>query len=297
MTPRTLAEWTIEAIEDVLRKGMFETEDFDFKEKLPPSSDEKGKLRLKCACAAFANAGGGFLIFGVSNDRAQPIADRLVGISASIDFPEQFGNYPRLCTPSVDWSFKNPPVQVMSGNVIHVVQIPRSWKAPHAVGPSDSGWRFPKRTNKGDEGMNMDEIRASFLGYYEKRLRLQLLQGELQGLRASAFDAIIPEDQNRGDRYSAITFDAAIIESIMCDTYPITASAPNLIAALRQLRNEVSITNNKVRLMFSVGSGHMPSLGLDKVVRQHNLEMAVRCNRIIELCDEAMAALGALLKT
>ncbi|MGO8949899.1 MAG: helix-turn-helix domain-containing protein [Ktedonobacterales bacterium] len=100
------------------------------------------------ACCAFANSSGGFLVFGVKDASAGPTEQRLVGLPVGLDFTEQFGNYPNACEPSVQWTFKNPPIQLASGNVVHVVYVPRSWNAPHSLELERGGRRFPKRTQK-----------------------------------------------------------------------------------------------------------------------------------------------------
>ncbi len=182
MIPRTLKDWSVSNIIELLRRGMFENETFDYKQSLPHSKDENGKRRMRRVCCAFANSQGGFIVFGISDDRSKSPEDRLLGIEPNLDFPQQFGNYPRTCHPSIEWNFLNPALAVPSGNVLHIVEIPKSWKAPHATGDRDTGWCFIKRTNQGDEGMMIEEVRQIFLGYYEKRLKLQLLRAELETL-------------------------------------------------------------------------------------------------------------------
>src|SRR5713101_8039158 len=112
MVPKALEEWNINSITDLLTKGYFESEDFDFKERLPHNNDDTGKLRLVKTCCAFANSGGGFLIFGVSNNGS------LEGLDPNFDFPEHFGSYPQKCRPSVTWDFKNPPLSLENGKII-----------------------------------------------------------------------------------------------------------------------------------------------------------------------------------
>ena len=293
MIPKTLAEWTIDAVTDLLTKRIIESEEFDFKEMLPDSRDAPGKRRLRKACAAFANSGGGFLIFGIKDDKKLNPANRLEGIDPNIDFPEHFGNFPKECVPSVGWDFKNPAISLESGKVIHVVQVPRSWKAPHAVGNANNGWDFPKRTNKGDEGMTMEEIRSSFLGFYEKRLRLQLLLAELTSLKNSASGASITDPETIEKQYSLVTFDVAIIESLIGETYSITATHTDLLATLSDLRQEVRIANNKTRIFFGIVA--IPMSNKAKLIREHNEFMAQSCKRIIELSDTAIKLLSPLL--
>jgi len=54
--PEVLEQWNINTLIDLLTKGYFESEEFDFKENLPHNSDEGGKLRLVKTCCAFANS-------------------------------------------------------------------------------------------------------------------------------------------------------------------------------------------------------------------------------------------------
>jgi predicted HTH transcriptional regulator len=293
MTPRALADWNVDAILEILSRGLFETEDFDFKESLPEPRDVAGKARLRGTCCAFANADGGFLVFGVANDRALIAPDRLKGVDPRADFPEHFGSFPQLCVPGVEWTFRNPPLTLASGRVIHVIHVPKSWKAPHAVGNAEEGWRFLKRTNKGDEGMNMDEVRASFLSYYEKRLRLQLLRAELSVLREQAKNARITDPDRVDKSYSLVTFNVTIIESILADTYPLTVASPKLLTALDALRHEVTIANNKIAIFFSIVE--QPITGKDAMVRKHNEFMAAKCEMIQTLCTQAIEALEPII--
>lgn len=294
MIPNTLDEWSVQAVIELLTKGTFESEEFDFKERLPDPADNNGKKRLRKACAAFANSEGGFLIFGISDDKTRPPADRLVGIDSDFDFPERFGNFPKACVPSIEWSFKNPPVVLDSGKVLHTVYVPRSWKAPHAVGSANEGWEFQKRTNKGDEGMSMEEIRSAFLGFYEKRLRLQLLRGELTSLKNTASDASITDPNKIESSYSLVTFDVGVIESLIGDTYSITASSPDLIATLSELRQQVRVANNENRIFFGVVKIPLMTSKAD-LIREHNEFMAKKCTDIMDLSDRAISQLAPLL--
>src|SRR5260221_3213448 len=172
MMPQRLQDWNLQTLRDIVAQGVFEHDEFDFKEALPPKKDSEAKKKLKSTCAAFANSSGGFLIYGVKNDKLLKIDERICGTDAKLDFPEHFGNFPAGCVPSIHWTFKNPPITLDSGKNIHVVYIPRSWKAPHAVESDSGSLLFPKRTNKGTEFMAIEEVRNIFLSFYEKRIRL-----------------------------------------------------------------------------------------------------------------------------
>jgi len=293
MLPQSLSEWSVDVVLTLLRTAMFESELFDYKEALPHPKDESGKDRLRRACCAFANSSGGFLVFGISDDKAKSPEDRLVGLESLLDFPEKFGNYPHTCTPAIAWNFLNPPLTLSNGRVLHIVHVPKSWNGPHAQGEPSSGWRFPKRTNKGDEDMSMEEIRSGFLGYYEKRLKLQLLRSELAALKEVAGQACVKDQTQIASHYSLDSFDTQVIESIIADTYSITASAPNLLKLLAQIRQAARVANNTIRIFF--GKVQLPLSNMAVQVREHNEFMRPKCENIINLCEGAIKELDRLL--
>jgi hypothetical protein len=260
---------------------------------LPHPKDEVGKARLRATCCAFANSAGGYIVFGIQDDRGKAAADRVVGLDAGLDFPARFGDYPRLCSPSVHWTFRNPPLTLASGSVIHAVHIPQSWRAPHAWGDAQSGWRFAKRTNKGTEGMSIEEVRSMFLNFYEKRLRLQLLEGELAALEESAKSAFVSADADIESKFSLVTFSTQTIEAIIVDTYPVTATSPELLSNLVQLRQAVSVANNGARTFFS--AAHLPLSNKVEMIRNHNEFMARACGKVAALAEQARASLKPLL--
>ena len=294
MIPRTLQEWTLDIIAGLVQKRVFESETFDFKEMLPYSKDLRAKTRLRKLCAALANSEGGFIVFGVS-DKGSSSSDRLVGIEAGLDFPEHFGNLARQCTPSVFWDFRNPPISLPNGRLIHVVQIPKSWNAPHAVGDGDNGWYFEKRTNKGNEPMSIEEVRAGFLGYYEKRLKLQLLRSELKTLYELAGDGYIVDPSLRHKMHSMVSFDMSIIESVLSDSFTILANHADLLESLSALRIKTRVANNAIHGFLSTAAIKLTdSEGLN---REHNDYLEHVCISIQQLCRKAIKELDVILDT
>jgi Putative DNA-binding domain len=185
LIPETLDGWTVDIIRALVAQGAFETDRFDFKEKLPDPRDDAGKSRLRRDVSAFANAAGGFLVYGVKDDKGLSAEDRVVGLEGTEDFPERFGNFPRACEPTVDWSFRNPPIALASGRVVHVVHVPESPRKPHGLF-EDERWWFTKRTNKGTEPMSYVELRAAFSSTREKLAKLRMLIAEVQHLHDHA---------------------------------------------------------------------------------------------------------------
>ncbi len=218
MVPTQLEDWTLPVVMGLVTQGYSESDKFDFKEMLPHSKGSEDKLRLRKTCAAFANSTGGFLIFGVKDNPKLPPNDRIVGISMRPDFFADFGDYPRGCTPSVDWTFLQPSIRLTNDKFIHIIHIPRSWQAPHWLEDPriKESVYFPKRTNKGNEPMSHEEVKMAYLQFYEKRLKLRLLRAELDTIRQTAKTFIIPA------RQTALAHDTgelgvSVIETVLAE--------------------------------------------------------------------------------
>ena len=297
MIPKSLDEWSLPVITDLLAKGYTETEDFDFKEMLPDRRNDEDKERLTKSCCAFANSNGGFLIFGISDNKALPVNDRLVGIprNPGTEFQVNFGIYPQQkCFPGIYWIPKNPPIQLDNGNDIHIIYIPRSWNAPHAFLYSRrgcTGWGFVKRTNTGNQDLSYEEIRMAFLQYYEKRLKLQLLRAELQTIKHNAgrltrygTDAAGPPPL--GD------FSLTVLETTLADTYTILMSNILLRGHLTQIRNMCGQVNSKLQSILPVY--YMP-VNDSKTYIRYNTEVTRLCEGIISTADLALQELDEII--
>jgi len=304
MIPRTLDEWNIDAIKHLLAQGYYEAEAFDFKEMLPKGRNEAEKLGLIKTCCAFANSSGGFLVFGVKDAKdvkaGEPIESRLKGFNPNYDFPEQFGSYPQKCSPGVAWDFKNPPIPLNDGN-IHVILIPRSWNAPHCFeipGKGSDHLRcFSKRTNKGNEDMSYEEIRMAFLQYYEKRLKLQLLQAELQNTRKHAEELLISAPRNQV-KIGLGEFSLTVIETVLADTYTILAGQQELLGHLGEIRNRCRVVNDMLRIFYRVATVGLVGNNVEPhpAIEMHNKNVEGECRPIIFACDRALGLLENVMK-
>lgn len=301
MIPKSLTEWSIPVITNLLIQGYYETEFFDFKEMLPDSRNDADKMRLSKSCCGFANSSGGVLVFGVKDDKSLPPTDRLVGFDPTFDFPEQFGSYPKNCNPSIAWNFQNPPLRLENGRVIHIAEIPRSWNAPHCIEVSGSrGARhFIKRTNKGNEDMSYEEIRMAFLQYYEKRLKLQLLKAELLNIKAHADnDLHVKYGWEPKTKYGIGEFGLSVIESVLADTYTIIAEKPELLNDLTEIRNRCRKINDLLRLFYRIAPTTWGMVGgnPDVEIEKHNSNVGDECRPLITACDHAISQLEEIMK-
>ncbi len=289
--PTCLGDWTPDLVSSLVERGVYESEVFDLKEMLPHPNDQAGKRRLIHSCAAFANSDGGFLLFGIKDGQSLPTAERIVGLASAIDFPERFGNYPQQCQPSVSWDFLNPPLTIAHGRVLHIVHIPRSWKTPHACGSPNNGFVFPKRTNQGTDWMSYEEVRQMFLGYYEKRIKLQLLRSELIRLRTDVAQLIVDEPRNDGNSLSSASPDLQVIESVLADVFSVIYEDQYFLDLLGGIRTKVrSITSqtNLIRARFA-----LPLDNLVEQVQNHNRAIRNLCLNTVHAADQAIERLDA----
>lgn len=293
MIPQTLSDWSIDLIKELLQKGYFESEKFDFKEMLPSKGDQNGKHRITEACSAFANSTGGFLVFGIKDDKSLSIEDRLVGLDSSIDFPEHFGNYPQACIPSVDWTFLNPPLKTDKGREIHIVQIFKSFQAPHCVKNKGKGFIYAKRTNKGVEEMSYEEIKGSYLGYYEKHIKLQLLLSELHDIRDDAYEIINIEEEELDNRIKAITFDGNVMQSVLNDTFSLLKDQHELLRLFGLIRNHCRHINNRCSMIFPIM--YVPMVNKEEMILAHNESLKLNCPSLIKHTERAISILTDFL--
>jgi hypothetical protein len=120
-----------------------------------------------------------------------------------------------------------------SGNIVHVIHLLKSWKAPHAVElPGQNGtFRFPKRTNKGTEYMPISEVQAMFLNLQDRRRKLDLMRSELD-VAASQAREIVVEDKRDSTKVSLVKFDLTLLNSVIGETYSLLQTSPELVASL-----------------------------------------------------------------
>ena len=285
MIPNELDDWTYELIENLVESGVFESDRFDFKVGLPDRNDPRGKDRLEKSVCAFANTEGGFLIFGVKDDRSLSCNDKIIGINPADDFPRKFGDKINNVNPHVYYDFKNPAIEIPhTGNYVHVFKINQSPERPHMTSKN----MFYFRTNKGNEPMNYQQIKNSFLSEEQRRQKLRLLFIELLSNKEQSTFMIISEDKITDD-YTLIEFDSTILQALLVDIYPIIIREEELIKLLFRIRETIKIINNKNRIFYNAVS--LPSMNQKKIIKVHNEFVNLHVRRIIPWLDRALEIL------
>jgi hypothetical protein len=148
-------------LESLITGKVQEGRDLDYKRDLPGDTSGEKREFLKDV-SSFANAAGGFLIFGVKEESGEP--KEIVGVS-DIDADStklrleqiiQSGIEPRI--PGV----RTLPIKLKDGKAVFVIHIPRSWALPHRVSFEGHN-RFWSRNSGGKYELDVSELRALFV--------------------------------------------------------------------------------------------------------------------------------------
>lgn len=161
--PSKLADTTQADLQQLIASQVQEGPHVDFKRELPGAWDGAAKHELYADVSAFANAGGGDLIYGVAEDD-QGQAASLVPLILNPDETTLRladlllnGVEPRM--PGVQIQ----PVAVTVGGVqgfVLVIRVPQSWGGPHRV---KSNYKFYVREGNRKRELDIPEIRGLFL--------------------------------------------------------------------------------------------------------------------------------------
>lgn len=236
--PARLEDWSLALVHEIAASGLSENDWYDLKGNLQGQAEHQRKI-----VAAFANTQGGFLIFGVTNDR------QVNGID-NTELPRDFGNkLTHGLTPSVSFSFA-APMTVSGAASVWVCEVPRSQRGPHAVLLNDH-WIFPRRTESGSNvTMNVEEIRMAFQDTETRRIKLVHLSSELDHIGFLARHLL--EDVPENAKLEGLTIDTAwttrypttAIDLLLGDAFALVARKANLWTALQALRAEIRYSNS-----------------------------------------------------
>ncbi len=299
--PTRLEEWTLDAVRELLAKGVFESDWFDFKMALPHRDAKDDKERLRKTIAAFANTDGGYLVYGVKDDRGLPVDERIVGIDQAFDFPRHFGEYgsgPKIA-PSVDWEPRSEPIKIPeTGKLIHVIWIKRSWRKPHAI-LEGMKFIFPKRTNKGTEDMSYIEVRQAFQETEFRRTKLSLLLSELDYLKKVAERLLHYVDGSQAGpgeplHWAWVTrYGTTLIDVTLGDVFSFLAADPQLWGNLAKVRDAASRSNVVCEAFSNIV--YTPMTSKEYITTRHYQTVKECAEAIVANADKARQGLERLL--
>lgn len=299
--PTSLEEWTLDAVKELLAKGVFESDWFDFKVGLPHKDAKTDKIDLRKRIAAFANSEGGYLVYGVKDDRKLSPEKRLVGIDPAFDFPRHFGEYAsgRDVAPSIEWTYRNPPIEIPETvRLIHVIWIYRSWRKPHVI-LEGVKMMFPKRTNKGTEYMDYSEVRLAFEDTERRRVKLGLLAAELSKVAVVAEEILFripPGDPQHGIPFQeawTLRYNTTLIDTALGEVFTFLSAVPELWSDIQKMRTVADISNAACEAFAT--AVYFRSPGQTYLFKEHYQTIRDCADEILKATNSASKQLAELL--
>lgn len=187
---------------------------------LLPSDQTEAKKEFLADASSFANTAGGYLIFGV--EESDGVAKKISGVSESdldalmlrLESSVRDGIEPRM--PVV----RTHGVRLAGGALVVVMEIGRSWAGPHMVTYKGTS-RFYARTSAGKYQLDVQEIRAAFLGTAG-------LNQKLRDFRSSRIAKVLGGE---------LGFEMSGTAAAVLHVCPVPALAAGEVLALEGMRN------------------------------------------------------------
>jgi hypothetical protein len=180
--PHKLLETTQAHLQGLIDEGVREGPHLDFKRDLPAAWNNEAKHEFLADVTAFANAGGGDLVFGVDEDgQAQAAAIVPQGLTNSDLEVRRLQDFlmtlaePRI--PGIQVQAVTVSANGVTGHCM-VVRVPQSWAGPHRV---KTNQHFFVRDGLRKRQLDIPEIRSLFLRSETQAQRLRNFRAERLG--------------------------------------------------------------------------------------------------------------------
>lgn len=158
---------TIKDIEYLIENEIIEDKELDYKRDLPSKSHDGQKEYLQ-DISAFANASGGYMIFGIEEERngnkntGKP--KNIVGLRGVINEDETKLILENMVRDNIEphiAGIRYKMIKTRDGSdCVFVVKIPESWGAPHML---KNRGAFYSRNSAGKNSLDVYEIRNAFV--------------------------------------------------------------------------------------------------------------------------------------
>jgi hypothetical protein len=161
MINKDIEQITKDDLQALIDNEVTERKAIEYKQALPSTSDSDKKEFL-ADVSSFANASGGEIIYGITEDKKTGKPKSLEGLNIEnpnkeiqrLDNIIRTGIQPRL--PAVTIS---PPIPLKNSKVALIIRISKSWISPHRVIPND---KFYSRSSNGKYPLDVGELRTAF---------------------------------------------------------------------------------------------------------------------------------------
>jgi schlafen family protein len=190
LSPMANSAWTEQRLLRMIEEQIRETSNLDYKRSAALARTDVSKNELSKDVSAFANAGGGTLIYGIAEDAKRHVPERLdEGIDPSVITKEWLDD---VISSSIHRKIDGVRIHVVpltaerAGRVSYVVEIPQSLRAPHMA----SDHRHYKRYNFKSEPMEEYEVRDVARRGIAPQLRVRSTFGNIKP--GNAFSGELP---------------------------------------------------------------------------------------------------------
>ena len=163
MIPKDLDQITKQDLQALKDNKVSERKTIEYKQALPGNSD-KEKKEFLADVSSFANASGGDLIYGITEDKKTGAPKSLEGLDIDnadqeilrLDNIIRTGIEPRIPAVSI-----SPPIPLKNSKVALLIRVPKSWISPHRVkyGGHD---KFYSRSSNGKYPLDVSELRIAY---------------------------------------------------------------------------------------------------------------------------------------
>jgi len=159
---KNIEKITEEDLQGLVDNTVVERKTLEYKQALPGNTDSDKKEFL-ADVSSFANASGGDLIYGITEDKKTGIPKSLDGID--VDSPDheilrlenmiRCGIEPRIPSTITE------PIKLSNSKFALIIRVPKSWVSPHRVilGGHD---KFYSRSSNGKYPLDVGELRVAF---------------------------------------------------------------------------------------------------------------------------------------
>jgi hypothetical protein len=240
--PSKLEDWSLEVVQDLIKNGVSENQDFDFKSARVLLPGE-GVATLSKATCAFANGRGGFIVIGVTDGPKRSIEGVVVDTELAKRFNDKIKVYPRP-------NFPAPLViPAKDGKAVVVVHVPSSSDGPHAS-MVDGRPEFFVRTHSGAEPMNWVGIRDAMVRADERRRQADILLNQFRQHYLTAYHhrhGYLEKD----DFPHAETFDLTLTHLAIADLHPWLAKDTHAMQSVSDLVSRMNAMNGMISAMIA----------------------------------------------
>lgn len=271
--PKSVDEWTISTGEGLVAQDYLEVNEVDFKGFLV--APEKAPYRdrfledIRATACAFANADGGFIVFGVADAKSKRGSERLVGIPRG-DSAKLFADSLSIIEPIIRFSCQNPPMTLSSdeSKVVFVVKIPHSPMAPHTFG-RDGKYLFYKRS-AGNQPMTFAQVDRAFAIKHSAISKLTLIHLQLSN-SLTLLGYVQAEAKDKKVLYPRMGPNADLLEATLGDVYPIICEDGEFLLHLNRVIIAARVVNAAIeRSTGTLLSGRLNSKKAVPLPRQPN---------------------------